>query len=141
MSNCSITAGCAGSVSTPNRSPLSSNANARRCTRRHVTKVCLFIWAGTLLASSHPGAGGSYLPGWCLTGRNRGEGRSHIKRMPPCCTSALGLPDRMAEHPTRNYRSSSFFGPFIIPDMQYQAHLATASHLPSEELKEPGQYL
>lgn len=138
MSDGSITA---GSVSTPNLSPLSSDANVRGCTRCHVTEVRLFVWAGTLLASSHPGASASYLPGWCLAGRNRGKGRSHIKHMPLCCTSALGLPDRMAERPTRNYRSSSFFGPFIIPDMQYQANLATASHLPSEELKEPGQYL
>lgn len=33
-----------------------------------------------------------------------------------------GLPDRMAEHPTRDYASPSFFSPFIIPDVQYQAN-------------------
>lgn len=96
-------------------SPLSSDANARRRTGRHVTEVHLLVWAGTLLASSHPGASASYLPGWCLAGRIRGEGRSHIKRVPPCCTSALGLPDRAAEHPHAQLQIFQSLWPFHHP--------------------------
>lgn len=67
---------------------------------------------------------------------------SMVKVDPTSSTYLAATPSSLGSQTawlSTNYRSSSFSGPFIIPDMQHQANLA--AHLPSEELKEPDQYL